>query len=184
MIKREIKRVLAKRLEELDFELDRDDIDVEEPSNDEFGDFASNVALELAAERNLSSRDLASSIVEGIGGDLFSSITVAGPGFINFRLEENFLMNSLSQLLSSSDPLGEISVGAKESIQIEFVSSNPTGPLTVGHCRQAVLGDVLAALYRALGYEVETEYYFNDEGRQMDILARTLWARYRQALGK
>lgn len=171
------------RLEELDFELDRDDIDVEEPSNDEFGDFASNVALELAAKSDLSSRDLASSIVEGIEDELFSSITVAGPGFINFHLKKDFLMDSLSQLLSSSDPLGGISVGEKETIQIEFVSSNPTGPLTVGHCRQAVLGDVLAALYRALGYEVETEYYFNDEGRQMDILARTLWARYKQALG-
>lgn len=173
-----------KRLEELNFELDRDDIDVEEPSNDEFGDFASNVALELGSESDLSPRDLASNIVEGIGNELFSRITVAGPGFINFHLEHDFLMKSLSQLLSSSDPLGEIPGNKEESIQIEFVSSNPTGPLTVGHCRQAVLGDVLAALYRALGYEVETEYYFNDEGRQMDILARTLWARYRQALGE
>ncbi|MBS3736318.1 MAG: arginine--tRNA ligase [Candidatus Bipolaricaulota bacterium] len=184
MIKREITRVLAERLEELNFELDRNDIDVEEPSNDEFGDFASNVALELAAETDLSARDLASSIVEGIERELFSSITVAGPGFINFHLEKDFLTDSLSQLLASSDPLGGISVDEKETIQIEFVSSNPTGPLTVGHCRQAVLGDVLASLYRALGYEVETEYYFNDEGRQMNILARTLWARYKQALGE
>ncbi|MBS3786860.1 arginine--tRNA ligase [Candidatus Bipolaricaulota bacterium] len=184
MIKQEIKRVLAKRLEQLNFELDRASIDVEEPSNDEFGDFASNVALELATEDDLSPRELARSIVEGIGNELFSRITVAGPGFINFHLKRDFLMKSLSQLLSSSDPLGEISANEKGSIQIEFVSSNPTGPLTVGHCRQAVLGDVLAALYRALGYEVETEYYFNDEGRQMDILARTLWVRYKQALGE
>jgi arginyl-tRNA synthetase len=184
MIKREIKRVLAERLEELDFELDRNDIDVEEPSNEDFGDFASNVALELASEADLAPRDLANSIVAGIDSGIFSKTDVAGPGFINFHLEPEFLVKSLSRLLASSDPLEDISAeGGDESIQIEFVSSNPTGPLTVGHCRQAVLGDVLAGLYRALGYEVETEYYFNDEGRQMDILAQTLWARYKQALG-
>ena len=183
MIKKEIKRVLAQRLEELGFELDRDDIDVEEPSNDDFGDFASNVALELAAEADISPRELASNIIEGIDDDIFTRITVAGPGFINFYLKLNFLTESLSGLLSRADPLGNTR-DDKELIQIEFVSSNPTGPLTVGHCRQAVLGDVLASLYRALGYEVETEYYFNDEGRQMDILARTLWARYMQALGE
>jgi len=174
---------LAQRLEELGFELDRDDIDVEEPSNDDFGDFASNVALELAAEADLSPRELAGNIIEGIDDDIFTRVTVAGPGFINFYLKLNFLTESLSGLLSGVDPLGNTG-GDKESIQIEFVSSNPTGPLTVGHCRQAVLGDVLASLYRALGYEVETEYYFNDEGRQMDILSRTLWARYMQALGE
>ncbi len=184
MNKREIKKVLAKRLEELNFELDRNDIDVEEPSNDEFGDFASNVALELASKSDLSSRALADSIVEGLDTELFSGVNVAGPGFINFDFEESFLMNSLERLLSSSHPLEYVSSDEKESIQIEFVSSNPTGPLTVGHCRQAVLGDVLASLYRALGFDVETEYYFNDEGRQMDILARTLWARYMQALGE
>lgn len=175
---------MAERLEELDFELDRNDIDVEEPSNEDFGDFASNVALELASEADLAPRDLANSIVAGIDSGIFSKTDVAGPGFINFHLEPEFLVKSLSRLLASSDPLEDISAeGGDESIQIEFVSSNPTGPLTVGHCRQAVLGDVLAGLYRALGYEVETEYYFNDEGRQMDILAQTLWARYKQALG-
>ncbi|MFB6291264.1 MAG: arginine--tRNA ligase [Candidatus Bipolaricaulia bacterium] len=184
MIKREIKRVLAERLEDLGFGLDRDDIDVEEPSNEDFGDFASNVALELASESDLSSRNLAERVVEGMDDNFFSQITVAGPGFINFDLESGFLVKSLDRLLSRSHPLENLFSDREESIQIEFVSSNPTGPLTVGHCRQAVLGDVLAGLYEAIGYEVETEYYFNDEGHQMSVLARTLWVRYKQALGE
>ena len=184
MIKRDIKRALEKRLGELDFDIESKDIDVEEPSSEDFGDFASNIALELASRSDLSSRELADEIVSGIDSEIFAQIEVAGPGFINFHLEPEFIAGRLADLLGSADPLGDISTGDRESIQIEFVSSNPTGPLTVGHCRQAVLGDVLAALYRALGYEVDTEYYFNDEGRQMDILARTLWARYKQGLGE
>ncbi len=184
MIKQEIKRILAERLHELGFQLVEENVDVEVPSNDDFGDFSSTVALQLASESEKSPRDLADRIVEEMpNSDYFSRVSVAGPGFINFDLELEFLISSLRRLLSTSAPLGAISP-KKQSIQIEFVSSNPTGPLTVGHCRQAVLGDILASLYRALGYEVETEYYFNDQGRQMEILARTLWVRYKQGLGQ
>lgn len=184
MIKKEIRKVLTERLEELGLDLGEEEVGVEEPSNPDFGDFASSVALELASQTETSSRDLAERVAEGIEENYFSRVTVAGPGFINFDLSPTLLFESLTRLLSSSDPLAEFPDSVGKSIQIEFVSSNPTGPLTVGHCRQAVLGDILASLYECLGYDVETEYYFNDEGRQMDILARTLWARYNQALGE
>lgn len=184
MIKKEIRKVLTERLEELGLDLGEEEVGVEEPSNPDFGDFASSVALELASQTETSSRDLAERVAEGIEENYFSRVTVAGPGFINFDLSPTLLFESLTRLLSSSDPLAEFPDSVGKSIQIEFVSSNPTGPLTVGHCRQAVLGDILASLYECLGYDVETEYYFNDKGRQMDILARTLWARYNQALGE
>lgn len=184
MIKKEIRRVLAERLKELGLEVEEGELGIEEPSNPEFGDFASSIALELSSRTEDSSRELAERVAEGMGGDDFSRVDVAGPGFINFDLSPSLLVDSLNRLLSSSSPLGEFPDSIGKRIQIEFVSSNPTGPLTVGHCRQAVLGDVLASLYGRLGYDVETEYYFNDEGKQMDILASTLWVRYSQALGE
>lgn len=184
MIKKEIRRVLTERLIELGLDVDEGELGLEEPSNPEYGDFASSIALELASRTETSSRELAERVAEGICGDDFSRVTVAGPGFVNFDLSPSLLVESLNRLLSSSNPLAEFPDSVGKSIQIEFVSSNPTGPLTVGHCRQAVLGDVLASLYSRLGYDVETEYYFNDEGRQMDILASSLWARYSQSLGE
>jgi len=184
MIKEEIEEVLAKRLTELGIEHGPEELEVEEPSRGEFGDFASSIALELGSEEDESPRELARRIAEGIDRELFEEVSVAGPGFINFDLRREFLVDSLARLLETSDPLTDVSDKERGRIQIEFVSSNPTGPLTVGHCRQAVLGDILTSLYRKIGYEVDTEYYFNDEGRQMDILARTLWARYSQALGQ
>ena len=184
MIKREIQILLGERLKELGFDHKPKDLPVEEPSSDDYGDFASSIALELASEFEGSPRDLAVRITDGLDEKIFKSVTVAGPGFINFDLTLEFLAGSLTRLLATSDPLEEAYDSDRGKVQIEFVSSNPTGPLTVGHCRQAVLGDILASLYRKIGYDVDTEYYFNDEGRQMDILARTLWARYKQALGE
>ncbi len=184
MIKREIQILLGERLRELGFDRKPEALAVEEPSSDDYGDFASSIALELASEYEGSPRDLAERITDGLDEEIFKNVTVAGPGFINFDLTLEFLSESLTRLLSTSDPLKEARDSDRGRVQIEFVSSNPTGPLTVGHCRQAVLGDILASLYRKIGYDVDTEYYFNDEGRQMDILARTLWARYKQALGE
>lgn len=184
MIKREIRRVLTRRLRELGFELEEEEVSVEEPSNPEFGDYASSIALELGSKDEESPRELAEKVVRGLDADGFASVSIDGPGFMNFEISTELYSRSLSRLLKETDPLSELPDSTGKSIQIEFVSSNPTGPLTVGHCRQAVLGDVLASLYEGLGFSVETEYYFNDEGKQVDILARTLWTRYREALGE
>jgi arginyl-tRNA synthetase len=184
MIKKEIRRVLAKRLRELGFGIDGEEVPVDTPSNPEFGDYASSIALELGSKNEEVPRELAEKIATGIDFDGFRDVSVAGPGFINFELSSLLFSKTLTRIISEEGPLTELPDSSDKSIQVEFVSSNPTGPLTVGHCRQAVLGDILASLYERLGYSVDKEYYFNDEGRQMDLLARTLWVRYRQALGK
>lgn len=171
-------------MRELGFEVTGKDVPVDIPSNPEFGDYASSIALELGSKNDESPRELAKKIADGIDFDGFRDISVAGPGFINFELSSSLFTRALTRIISEKDPLIDLPEYSDRRIQIEFVSSNPTGPLTVGHCRQAVLGDILAALYERLGYSVDKEYYFNDEGRQMDLLAQTLWARYRQELGE
>ncbi len=153
-------------------------IEVHPPERSEFGDFSTNLPLIGAKAANLPPRQLAERLVAAIPNDTFSRVEIAGPGFINFFLQPAALHAALQKILQTKDRFGSSTIGVGKTLQVEFVSSNPTGPLTVGHGRQAVLGDVLASLYEALGYAVSREYYFNDEGRQIDLLAESLWARY------
>lgn len=184
MFKKQIRSILLQALEDLEYHETRyNSITVEEPGNPEYGDYSTNIALEIGSSAQKNPRQIAEKIARTVDKSPFKKVSVAGPGFINFVLSPTFLRSSLKELLEEGATLESISKPREERIQIEFVSSNPTGPLTVGHCRQAVLGDVLAALYRNLGYDVFTEYYFNDEGRQMKVMAKTLWARYMQQLG-
>ncbi len=149
----------------------------------EFGDFSTNLALVGARVAGLPPRELAERLAKKLPKDAFSQLEIAGPGFINLFLHPSTIQAALRGILKMGDRFGCSKRLVPTSMQIEFVSSNPTGPLTVGHGRQAVLGDVLASLYEALGYTVHREYYFNDEGHQIDLLSRSLWARYRQLLG-
>ena len=153
----------------------------------EFGDYSSNLAMVVASEQGLASLKLAEDLVAAIRDSFptedFARVDVAGPGFINVFLAPTRIQTALRHVLDGGDTYGrQVHLGPNR-MQIEFVSSNPTGPLTVGHGRQAVLGDVLANLYEWLGYDVQREYYFNDEGRQIDLLAESLWVRYRELLG-
>jgi arginyl-tRNA synthetase len=154
------------------------------PDRPEFGDFSCSLALIEAKRAGLSAKPLAEELArvlkEGIQQDLYSKVEVAGPGFINVFLKPATIHVALKGILNEGDRFGHKKIAQPQKLQVEFVSSNPTGPLTVGHGRQAVLGDVLAALHERLGYKVNREYYFNDEGRQIDLLAESLWARYRQ----
>ena len=153
----------------------------------EFGDYSSNVALVAASNAGTSPRELAADLAQRLqeadGNSLFREIQVAGPGFVNVFLQPATIQSALAQLLQPKGRYGRSELGSEERVQIEFVSSNPTGPLTVGHGRQAVLGDVLANLYERVGFDVQREYYFNDEGRQIDLLAESLWVRFRELLG-
>jgi len=162
-------------------------IDVRPSDRPEFGDFSSNVALARASDAAVAPRELAERLVgrlkESDEGD-FRDVRVAGPGFVNLYLKPETIHSALEHLLGLGDRFGHSDQGARTRMQVEFVSSNPTGPLTVGHGRQAVLGDVLANLYVRLGYDVQREYYFNDEGRQIDLLAESLWARHRELSGE
>ncbi len=162
-------------------------VDVRPADRPEFGDFSSNVALASAANAGTRPRDLAERLVRRLREEdesLFREVRVDGPGFVNFFLRPETIQSALTHVLELGDRFGSSDRGAGSRMQVEFVSSNPTGPLTVGHGRQAVLGDVLANLYERLGYDVQREYYFNDEGRQIDLLAESLWVRHRELHGE
>ena len=158
------------------------DAEVDPSLRPEFGDFSTNLALVGAKTVGISPRELALRVAAALNRDRLSQVDVAGPGFVNLFLKPEVVHNALRGLLGRGKPRAAERTAPK-NVQIEFVSSNPTGPLTVGHGRQAVLGDVLASLYEALGTAVVREYYFNDEGHQVDLLAESLWVRYREALG-
>jgi arginyl-tRNA synthetase len=157
--------------------------EVQPATRPEHGDFSTNLALVGAKQVGIHPRELATRIVDALPGESFANVEIAGPGFINFFLREGEIQSALREILQTGDRFGEADIGGGKSLQIEFVSSNPTGPLTVGHGRQAVLGDVLATLYSTLGYDVTREYYFNDEGRQIDLLAKSLQARIIEVQG-
>jgi len=162
---------------------DASQVKVEPSDRPEFGDFTTNLALVGASVAGTTPRKLADRVAAALPAETMTRVEVAGPGFINLFVRPRAVHEALRQILVAGDSFGALSDGGGKRLQVEFVSSNPTGPLTVGHGRQAVLGDVLASLYAAIGFTVEREYYFNDEGRQVDLLAESLWARYRQALG-
>ncbi len=182
MLKKSLELLLRDTLERLS--LQTADFAVDRTDRPEFGDFSSNVALVGAKAARTSPRELASRIKDEIStSEDIAQVDVAGPGFVNIHLKPAMFHAALRRILTDKDALSPEKVGRGVPLQVEFVSSNPTGPLTVGHGRQAVLGDALASLYSVLGYDVSREYYFNDEGRQVDLLAESLWARYRQAQG-
>ncbi len=145
------------------------------------GDFTCNVAMMLAKQAGKPPREIAQTIIDSLGSDAsISKIEIAGPGFINFFLAQESTLNIIKDILTTGDTFGESNVANNEKVQIEFVSANPTGPLHVGHGRGAAYGATLASLMRAVGFDVDCEYYVNDAGRQMNILATSIWLRYLQ----
>ena len=149
----------------------------------EHGDFATNVAMTLSKVAKRNPRDLAQMIVDALPKDsLITQVDIAGPGFINMFLAQDARNAVLQTVFEKADQYGLSEQNSKKSIMVEFVSANPTGPLHVGHGRGAAYGDALARVLTAAGNRVEREYYVNDAGRQMDILAASVWLRYLQAL--
>lgn len=159
------------------------EIPVERPPRPELGDFTSRVGFLLAKETGRSPQDLAQALAQALRPFPAFRAVHAVQGFLNFSLRPETLHGVLRAILAEGLAYGKSGEGRGRRLQVEFVSSNPTGPLTIGHGRQAALGDVLANLFADLGFQVTREYYLNDEGRQIELLAQSLWARYRQALG-
>ena len=158
---------------------------IEAPKRAGHGDFSTSVALSLAASANSAPRQIAATIVEHLPSDsLYDSAEIAGPGFINFRLSDDWLRNQVNAILDAGERFGSVDVGEGQRVQVEFVSVNPTGPLHVGHVRGAVIGNAIANLLDFAGYEVQREYYINDAGNQMQIYARSAYVRYLQAAGR
>ncbi|WP_334174808.1 arginine--tRNA ligase [Pseudoxanthobacter sp.] len=157
---------------------------VEPPRDPSHGDFATNAAMVLAKGAGKPPREIAAAIVAELAGDAdVASADVAGPGFINIRVTPAVWHRLAAAIVAGGADFGRSALGGGVKLNVEYVSANPTGPMHVGHCRGAVFGDALASLLAFAGYDVTREYYINDAGAQVDVLARSAFLRYREALG-
>ncbi|SFI07270.1 arginyl-tRNA synthetase [Selenomonas ruminantium] len=157
---------------------------LEVPPQKEFGDFATNFAMQSARVFHKNPRQIAEELAKRIEGDWLDHAQIAGPGFLNFYLKGNVLYDSFQKIYAAGEDFGQLPAKDAPKIQVEYVSANPTGPLHVGHGRGAAAGSALVNLLRAAGYPVESEYYINDAGNQMNNLARSVNARYLELLGQ
>jgi arginyl-tRNA synthetase len=165
--------------------LDRKSVAVEPPRDAAHGDLATNAAMVLAKGAGINPRSLADTIRLKLGAlpDVIA-VEVAGPGFINLKLADRAWRAELEAILAEGERYGLSTIGNNERVNVEYVSANPTGPMHMGHCRGAVVGDALARLLEAAGFRVTKEYYVNDAGSQVDTLARSAHLRYREKLGE
>ena len=165
--------------------LDRSNVTVEPPRDAGHGDLATNAAMVLAKAAGSNPRAIAEALkpeLETVAG--VSAVEIAGPGFINLRLDDSIWRDELVAIHRDGADFGRSDVGAGKTVNVEYVSANPTGPMHMGHCRGAVVGDALASLLEFAGHAVTREYYVNDAGGQVDVLARSAHIRYREALGE
>jgi arginyl-tRNA synthetase len=162
------------------------DVRLERPRDPSHGDWATNLPLALASRLGKSPREIAQEIVGRLNPAEagFASVEVAGPGFLNFRLSSGAVAGALPRILAENEAFGNSTTGAGQPIMVEFVSANPTGPLHLGHGRQAALGDAISTLLERTGWAVHREYYYNDAGKQIELLAQSVWARYQELAGQ
>lgn len=159
-------------------------VELSVPPQKEFGDFATNFAMQSARVFHQNPRKIAEELSNRIQGDWLDHTQIAGPGFLNFYLKGDVLYDTFAQIFQAGEQFGQLPAKDVAKIQVEYVSANPTGPLHVGHGRGAAAGSALVNLLRAAGYPVEGEYYINDAGNQMNILAQSVNARYLELLGQ
>ena len=159
-------------------------VELSVPPKKEFGDFATNFAMQSARVFHQNPRKIAEELAARIQGDWLDHTQIAGPGFLNFYLKGDVLYDSFRKIFEAGDSFGQLPKKDAPKIQVEYVSANPTGPLHVGHGRGAAAGSALVNLLRAAGYPVQSEYYINDAGNQMNILAQSVNARYLELLGQ
>ena len=185
-MKKQLQALLDQSLRVLESEgmviaVKKDDIKIEYSRDPSHGDFASNLAMVLAKTHNCNPRELANRITENLPkSDLIKRTEIAGPGFINFFLNQNSYQSVVLDILEKGDAYGNSKIGDNQSTLIEFVSANPTGPLHIGHGRGAAYGAAIVNLLKKTGFNIHCEYYVNDSGRQMDILTVSAWIRYLQ----
>ena len=184
-----MKTVLSDALREIITALDfpETEIVVQLPKNPEHGDFATNLALKLAGITGNKPQEIAQSIARKLQEDypsMIDSASIAGPGFINISINKEQIVSQLRIVLEEKSDFGRNKTGEGKKALVEFVSANPTGPLTVGHGRGAILGDVISNILKWNGYDVEREYYYNNAGRQMQKLGESVKSRYLELLGE
>lgn len=166
-------------------DLDTSNVDIEATRDPSHGDLACNAAMVLAKPAGTNPRALANRLMAAIEGDpLIVKAEVAGPGFLNLTLAASAWQDVIAEILAAAGNYGRVDIGRGQAVNVEYVSANPTGPMHVGHCRGAVFGDALANLLAFTGWSVTREYYINDAGAQVDVLARSAFLRYREALGE
>ena len=167
-------------------DLEEGGIELENARDPKHGDYASNIAMVMAARARKNPREIARIIADGIvdEANILKKVEIAGPGFLNFTIREGVWATLLADVERLGDAYGKSAVGAGKKIQVEFVSANPTGPLHIGHARGAVVGDVMANILSAAGYDVSREYYINDAGNQMNNLGKSVFRRYQELQGR
>ncbi len=160
-------------------------VEIEPTKDPRHGDLATNAAMVLAKPARMKPRDIADGLVAALSGvEGFAKVEVAGPGFVNIKLEPRLWQSVIAEIRTAAGRYGSSNMGKGERLLVEYVSANPTGPMHVGHVRGAVFGDSLANLLAFVGHDVTREYYVNDAGAQVDVLARSAFLRYREALGE
>ena len=181
--KQYINEIVSNALTEIDVQ---SNVVVEKSSNPNFGDYSTNIALSLAKQLKNNPIEIAKNIGSLLkyDSDIISEHSISKPGFLNFHISDNYYQKTVNKIISAYESYGMTTVGKNKTANVEFVSANPTGPLTVGHGRQAVLGDTIANILEWHNYKVTREYYYNDAGRQMRILGESVAARYFNLLGK
>ncbi len=161
------------------------EVQIEVPGNPEHGDFSSNLAMTMARAEKKAPRQIAEALVAALGDcNFLSKVEIAGPGFINFTLVPTCWYEVLDDITAKGDQYGFSQYGQGRKVQVEFVSANPTGPLHIGHGRGAAVGDAVASILQAAGFDVQREYYVNDAGNQVAILGRSIWMRLREQSGE
>jgi len=182
-IKKELQQIIKASLEKNNINFDIDKIIIETPKNEQNGDYSSNIALILTKIIHDNPMNIAEKIVASIDKKIFKNIEIARPGFINFTIKEEKLLNVINKVLTEGKNYGKSNAGANKKINIEYVSANPTGTLHIGHGRGATYGDNLSRIMAFAGYDVTREYYINDAGNQMNNLGISIKERYKEICG-
>ena len=184
-MKNRFEKALISAISELGYPTEK--VIVQSPKNPDHGDFTTNYPLINSKEINRPPMEIATTIVDkinGSGNELIDKIESIPPGFINVKINKDMLSNQLKQIISSNSNYGKNDTGKNKSALVEFVSANPTGPLTVGHGRNAILGDTVCNILEWNGFSINREYYFNNAGRQMRVLGESVYVRYMEILGE
>ena len=172
-------------LKKLDYDIDNININVSVPKNKKFGDLSTNIAFIISKKINLPTMEVATIISKKLeSSNIFKEINIAEPGFINFTINPSAIVNNIKDIIDNGSNYGKNTSFENKTVLVEFVSANPTGPLTVGHGRGAILGDILSNIFEWNGYKVTREYYYNNAGRQMRMLGESVKSRYFEILNK
>ena len=180
-----LKEIIVNALKKVfDLDIKIEEVIIESPKEKTHGDYSTNIAMRLAKTLHNSPVNIANKLLEGLNDELIEKVEIAGPGFINFFIKKLSLTSTIKEVLTLKDDFGKSDIGHKEKIMVEYVSANPTGDLHLGHARGAAYGDALTRILSFTNYDILREYYVNDAGNQINVLAKSLYSRYKEALGQ